>query len=122
MKKSKIITIIIIALLLEVFLFNITSFRTLFGDYEVIRYDVSEMDVSVFKDRVSIKIDDINKEIATFKIEFKNLEEPTKYRLYFSDETTDSYYDLAEKTYIEDFELNMLNDMELLDDNQDDEE
>ena len=104
MKKSKIITIIIIALLLEVFLFNITSFRTLFGDYEVIRYDVSEMDVSVFKDRVSIKIDDINKEIATFKIEFKNLEEPTTYRLYFSDETTDSYYDLAEKTYIEDFE------------------
>ncbi len=104
MKKTKILGIIVIALFLEIILFNITSYRTWFGDYEIRKYEKSDIHVVDASEQVCLVIDDINIEVATLKIEFKDLEEPTKYRFYFSDQTTDRFYDLAEKTYMEDFE------------------
>lgn len=104
MKKTKILGIIIIALFLEIILFNITSYRTMFGNYEVKKYGASDIINTDSDEQECLQISDINTEVVTFKIEFKDIEEPTEYRIYFSDETTDGFYDLAEKTYIEEFE------------------
>ncbi|MBQ7409813.1 MAG: hypothetical protein IJW20_00330 [Clostridia bacterium] len=104
MKKTRILRIIIIALFLEIILFNITSYRTMFGNYEVKKYTDSDIISTDSDEQVCLEISDINTEVVTFKIEFKDVEEPTKYRIYFSDETTEGFYDLAEKTYIEEFE------------------
>lgn len=104
MKKTRILGIIIIALFLEIILFNITSYRTMFGNYEVKKYTDSDIISADSDEQVCLEISDINTEVVTFKIEFKDVEEPTKYRIYFSDETTEGFYDLAEKTYIEEFE------------------
>lgn len=104
MKKTKIIEIIIIALFLEIVLFNITSYRTIFGNYEVKKYTALDTINTEKDDKECLQISNINTEVATFKIEFKDIEGPTEYRIYYSDETTDGFYDLAEKEYIEEFE------------------
>lgn len=104
MKKSKIIWIILIAIALELIVFNITSFRTIFGNYDVKRYDVSEIETVEIGNQICLKIKDINTKVATFKIEYKDLSGPTEYKLFYSDETTDNFYDLETKTYIEGFE------------------
>lgn len=104
MKKTKIIEIIIIALFLEIILFNITSYRTIFGNYEVKKYTALDTINTEYNDKECLQISNINTEVVTFKIEFKDIEGPTEYRIYYSDETTDGFYDLAEKEYIEEFE------------------
>lgn len=104
MKKTKILGIIIIALFLEIILFNITSYRTMFGNYEVKTYVNPEASYEDDDEKVRLHISNIDTEVATFKIELKDIDEPTKYKIYFSDETTEGFYDLAEKTYIDDFE------------------
>ena len=107
MKKTKILGIIVIALFFEIILFNINSFRTFFGNYEVKKYENENIcieDESGWEENICLEILDINTEVATLKIELEDVEEPTQYKIYFSDETTSAYYDLATKNYIEDFE------------------
>lgn len=104
MKKTKILEIIVIALFLEIILFNITSYRTFFGNYEVKKYNLSNVEEIDWDEKICLRISDINTEVVTFKLELKDVEEPVKYKLYFSDETTDGFYELPEKNYIEDFE------------------
>lgn len=105
MKKeySKIILIFVIAIFLEVIVFNITSFRTLLGNFEVKTYESPEY---MYEDdgKVYLKIKDVNEEVVTFKLELKDIEDITEYRIFYSDETSKEFKDLASKQYIQDFE------------------
>lgn len=101
MKKEyfKIILIFIIAIFLEVIVFNITSYRTLFGNYEVKTYTEPEFLYS--SEGISyLKIDNINKEVVTFKLQLKAFKHITEYRLLYSDETSKEFFGLASKNYI----------------------
>ena len=59
-KNSKsLLIILIVAILLEVFVFNITSFRLLFGNYERQEYSVSLNEIN--DDKAYLEAKDINK-------------------------------------------------------------
>lgn len=105
MKKEyfKIILICIIAIFLEVIVFNITSYRTLSEEYEEKTY-VDPHFLYEDNGRAYLKINDINTEVVTFKLDLKNFEGTTEYKLYYSDETSSEFFDLASKSYISDYE------------------
>ena len=105
MKKEyfKIILIFIIAIFLEVIIFNITSYRTLFGNYEELTYVNPEYMYEV-DEKVYLRIDNVNTEIVSFKLNLKEFEGVTEYKLYYSDETSSEYFDLTSKNYISDLE------------------
>lgn len=103
MKKEyfKILLIFIIALFLEVIVFNITSYRTLLGNYEVKTYTQPETEpINSPEGLRYLKIDNINTEVVTFNIELKNYRELTEYRVLYSDETSKEFFGLASKVYI----------------------
>lgn len=104
MKKEyfKIILIFIIAIFLEVIVFNITSYRTLLGNYEIKTY--TEEDTELIKSpegKRYLKISDIDTEVGTFKVELKRYKTITEYRVLYSDETSKEFWGLASKNYIE---------------------
>ncbi len=106
-KYSKILTIFVISLFLEVIVFNITSYRLLFGKYE--KQEFTNLEFSGYNDentKAYLKIDNLNKKVGTIKLELKNFEEDevTEYRIYYSDETSDEYNSLNSKFYINDYE------------------
>ena len=82
MKKEyfKIILICIIAIFLEVIVFNITSYRTLSEEYEEKTY-VDPHFLYEDNGRAYLKINDINTEVVTFKLDLKNFEGTTEYKL-----------------------------------------
>ena len=89
MKKhlSKILINLIIALFLEVIVFNITSYRVLLGNFEKRTYTEFELD-QYDDSRAILKIDNINTNIGTIKINFdKTVDEVKEYKIYFSDDT-----------------------------------
>lgn len=102
MKKnySKLLINLIIALFLEVIVFNITSYCTLLGKFEKKEFNQFEY-VQYEGSKVILKIDNINREIATIKVNFSdNVDEVTEYKVYFSDETSSGYRGLNLKRYV----------------------
>lgn len=108
MKKEiikKFCIILIISLLLEIFIFNISSYRTVFGKYEEkICTEPQFLYYSDDSSRVFVLFDNINTKTTTFKIEFNNLEEITDYKIYYSDATTSAYTGGFYKKYIPGYE------------------
>ena len=107
MKKEylKIILIFIIAMFLEVIVFNITSYRTLLGNYEIKTYTEAETEVLPSPEgKRYLKINDINTEVVSFKLELKKYKTISEYRILYSDETSKEFFGLASKNYIEDNE------------------
>lgn len=97
---SKFLINLIIAVFLEVIVFNITSYRVLLGNFEKKEFNQFEF-VQCEGSKVILKIDNINREIATIKVNFSDsLEEVTEYRVYFSDETSSGYRGLNLKRYV----------------------
>ena len=105
MKKEyfRILLIFIIALFLEVIVFNITSYRTLIGHYDIKTYTETEF-LNSDNGRSYLKINNINTEVATLKLEFKKYKTISDYRIFYSDETSKEFFGLSSKTYIEDNE------------------
>ena len=101
MKKeySKFIIILILALFLEVIVFTITSYSILFGNYEKESYKELEY-LYTENEKAYLKIANINKKVGTVKIELKNIESPTEYQIFYSDETTNEHLGLNSKIYL----------------------
>lgn len=97
---SKILTNLIIAIFLEVIVFNITSYRAFLGKYEKIEFTNFE-NVQYDNTKALLKFDDLNINLATVKIELKDYDDPAEYKIYFSDETSSRYRGLNSKQYIE---------------------
>ena len=110
MKKnlSKIIMILICAVLLEVIVFNITSYRTLWENYEEVTFSKEELknNISQTEDEnfIYVDISDINKQIATIKVDFDEFEDFNDYEVYINDESNTYPTLMVRKTYVKDNE------------------
>ena len=100
MNKTKLLLILVIAIFLEIIVFNITSYRTFFGKYEVKSYDNPKFLYSE-NNKAYVEIENINMKVATLKLELKNIEDPAEYTVFYSDETSEEYWGLTPKMYIE---------------------
>lgn len=104
MKKeySKIILIFILAIFLEVIVFNITSYRTLLGKYET---KVYEEPTFLYTDEnwTYLEIENINEKAVTLKIDYKDIIDCSEYSVYFVDETSSEYQYLTTKEYVSDY-------------------
>ena len=107
MKKKYInfLIILIISVVIEVIVFNITSYYTLFGKYEVKEYyvkDASEIFENDGKSYLTFK--DIGTKVRTIKIQFKNYYSFCRYQYYYTDEACSNFVSLPGKTYLGDNE------------------
>lgn len=104
MKKeySKIIFIILLTIFLEVIVFNITSYRTLLGKYEIEKYTEPKF-LYTEDDWAYFEIENINKKLASIRIDYKDSVDNTAYRIYFADETSSEYQYLTTKEYISNY-------------------
>ncbi len=100
MKNTKILLILVISIFIEVIVFNITSYYTLFGKYEVKTYENPKF-LYYENDKAYLEIENINLKVATFKIELKDVRNITEYNILYSDETTSQYWELKPKVYIQ---------------------
>ena len=101
---TKVLTIFIIALVMEVIIFNFTSYRILFGNYERKEIEVSE-EAYHDGDKTYLSFENLNIDIGTIKINFKqDLDKVSEYKVYFSDETSSEYRGLDSKVYIPKYE------------------
>ncbi len=98
-KYSKILFLLIAVVLLEIFVFNITSFRLLFGDFERIEYSKEDLEKYVVDD-AAFRITDINKKVGTIKLEFGDDIDSFEYKWSYSDGTSDYLSELPRKNYI----------------------
>ena len=114
---SSVLKIILFSLLIEVFIFNINSFRTVFKNYKSIKYNAESIetfeleydendDTYVFlTDNPVVEICNINEETATLKLDAKLVEEPSiGYTIYYTDSTSKNYRALPEKVLVNDVE------------------
>ncbi len=99
----KFLKFFIIALFLEVIVFNITSYRILVGKYNSKIFSDFEFSHYDDEDRAFVKINNINEKVGTVKVEFNDVDY-AEYKIYYSDATTDKFLGLKEKTYIENYE------------------
>ena len=107
MKKffSKLLIILICALFLEVIVFNITSYRTFWGKYERQEYKEGEfLYYGEDETKAFIKFDNINKKVATIKLNFKHVDDVEEYKIFYSDATSDGYRELNHKEYLRNYE------------------
>lgn len=89
---KKYIILFLIAICLEVFLFNISSYSTIFGNYEIkICSEPEFLYYSEDENRAFVKFDDINVKTATVKVDIDNIERITEYKVFYSDEITSSH-------------------------------
>ncbi len=102
MSRRKLLLILIISIFLEVIVFNITSYRTLFGKYEVKTYDKPKF-LYYIDNNVCLEINNINLKVATLKLELKGID-VTEYKISYSDETSSKFRDLNSKMYINSYE------------------
>lgn len=93
------IILIIIGLALEVIVFNITSYRILFGNYEKKVFTDFEF-LKIEDGNTYLKISNINQKVGTIKLELKDIEEPVEYKFYYSDDTTEYNFGLNSKFYL----------------------
>lgn len=102
---SKFLKILIVALFLEVIVFNITSYRTFFGKFEKKVYEGKEITYyNEESDNVFLELDNINSKTATVKLELKDIEDVLEYKVFFSDDTSKEYQGLNSKKYIQGYE------------------
>lgn len=100
-KYTKFLKIFIIALFLEVIVFNITSYRILFGNYEKRNYNEEEFEYySDDNEKAFVKINNINTKVGTIKINLKDIDKVTEYKIFYSDKTSDEFLGLNSKFYI----------------------
>ena len=101
------IKIFFVALFLEIIIFNITSYRNIFGKYKKIEYLLDEITyIEINNQKKAIyEINNINIPICSIKL-ILNCSNDTMYNYSFeySDETTNDYLFLYEKTYIKSIE------------------
>ena len=100
-KIIKYLKIILILVILEVIFFNITSYRTFFGNFEKEdffkeNFEIIETDYGWVK----IKINNINSKVGTIKTQIKDDENSYEYFYEYSDETTEGHFGLPSKLYI----------------------
>ena len=96
---KKILLLIIIAFFIEVIVFNITSYRILFGNYE--KKELKEFNFLYNQDgKAFIEFPNLNMKIGTVNLLFENIKEVTEYKIYFSDDTSSEYNGLNSKKYI----------------------
>ena len=96
---KKVLIILIMAILVEVFVFNITSFRLLFGDYER-----KEINISLLEENdgyAYMEAAGIDTKVGTVKVIFSDDACSMDYRINYSDETSTEYRSLPEKYYVE---------------------
>lgn len=98
---KKYVIILIVSLFLEIFLFNISSFRTLIGNYEVKVCDEPEfLYYSDDGDKAYLKFDNINTKTVTVKLEISGPEMVTEYNVFYSDATTSSHIGGFSKRFV----------------------
>ena len=103
MKKiySNILIIFIISLFLEVIVFNITSYRLLFGNYEKRTYNGLKIEnYSDDNQKVFFRIDNINTKVGTIKLLIENAEEEFEYKIYYTDNASSEFLGLNSKMYV----------------------
>lgn len=89
---KKYVILFLIAACLEIFLFNISSYSTLLGKYEVKICDEPEfLYYSEDGNRAFVIFDDIDIKTETVKVDIDNIEKITEYKIFYSDETTSSH-------------------------------
>ena len=101
-KYSKMIFIILLAIFLEVIVFNITSYRTLLGKYEIEKYTEPKR-LYTEDGWAYFEIENINKELASIRVDYKDSVDNAAYRIYFIDETSSEYQYLTTKEYVSDY-------------------
>ncbi len=102
---SKLLIILICALFLEVIVFNITSYRTFWGKYEKNYYSEGKfLYYGEDDNKAFIEFDNINKKVATIKLNFTHVGKVSEYKVFYSDATSDEYSGLNSKEYIRDYE------------------
>ena len=97
-KIIKYIKIILILFVLEVIVFNITSYRTFLGNFEkreFLKKDLEIIDIS--NGWIKIKIDNIDRKVGTIKTQIIDNENVHEYFYEYSDETTEEYMGLPSK-------------------------
>lgn len=103
MKKiySNILIIFIISLFLEVIVFNITSYRLLFGNYEKRTYNGLKIEnYSDDNQKVFLRVDNINTKVGTIKLLIENAEEEFEYKIYYTDNASSEFLGLNSKMYV----------------------
>jgi hypothetical protein len=81
MKKNQILLIVIIALILEMIVFNITSYYTLLGKKNIKTYDNPEL-IQYDGDFAVLKLDDINCKTYSVKLNLKPIDNTEAVRIY----------------------------------------
>ena len=104
-------SILIIAIIIEIDIFNINSFRTFFKNYEIKNYALEQMNIQgavynkdenvyAFKNKtVEIELNNINTEVSTIEldIDLVNSNE-LNYNIEYTDQTSKNYRKLIDKT------------------------
>lgn len=96
--------LIVVALILELVLFNITSYRNIFGKYKKIEYLKNNIKYigTNREDKAVYEIKDINNQICSIKILLNESKiNNCNYFIAYSDETSKEYLSLPEKTYFQ---------------------
>lgn len=102
---SKFLIILIIALALEVIVFNITSYRIFLGNFECKSYDINNIEYyKKENEKVFLELNNINTKVGTVKLELRDMDEVTEYQVYFCDEASQEFQSLPSKRYIQDCE------------------
>lgn len=101
--KSKLIKLLILAIILEVVIFNYKSYRNLNSSNKRM---FKEEDFSCYESNEKytyIEIDNINDEIKTFYINISNAK-VVEYQLLYTDETSSEFREITSKTYVQGIE------------------
>ena len=120
--NKKYFIILIVALVLEVIVFNITSYCNLFGKYAKRTYNSDglakkqsnlennyngNLQLKYYgedEERIFIQVPKINEKTVSVKLELKDIEDVVEYQVYFEDETSTEYQSLVSKKYIPSYE------------------
>ena len=106
---------ILIILILELSIFNMNSYRLIFGNFENVRYAVQNLNledgleqkdgkyITTKEITKKIELDDINKEVGTVKLNI-DTNRPIEYKIYYTDTTSANYRDLPSKTLVNEIE------------------
>ena len=106
MRKKGIVIILLIAMIIEIFICNITFFYSLKGRRNIKKYENVEL-MNYTDNFAVLKVSDINCKTYSVKIDFSSaIEEPEaiEYKVFFSDDTTSEYIGLKSKWYVKENE------------------
>lgn len=117
-KNKDILKIVFIVLALEIFVFNINSYRLKFKNYEEknysnkdefiiqdLKYDKQNNIFIIDGDNPNIQLENINTEIGTIKINAELINNNRmEYNLSYTDETSKNYRELPHKTLVKDMD------------------